>query len=51
MSNFDELKGNMQALYDAAKKELVENEKKHQELLNIINVLGPIYGNEKKTYS
>lgn len=50
MANYDELKGNMQALYDAAKKELVENEKKHKELLSTIELLAPICGG-KNTYS
>lgn len=51
MANYDELNGNMRALYDAAKKELADMEKKRAELENIVNVLSPLYGSSKKTYS
>lgn len=49
MSRYDDLKGSMQALYDAAIAELAELDKKRQEVLNDIEYLGNICG--KKTYT
>lgn len=49
MSRYDEAKGNLQALYDAAREELLELDKKREEILREIEFLGPICG--KKTYS
>lgn len=48
MSRFDEMKGNMQALYDEAVKELQDLEQRRQDALKVIEYLSPIYG--KKTY-
>ena len=50
MSRYDELKNNIQALYDAAQAELLELEKKRQEVLKDIENLSKFVGN-KKTYS
>jgi hypothetical protein len=48
MSRYDEMKGNMQALYDEAVKELQELEQKRQDILKDLEFLSPICG--KKTY-
>ncbi|MBQ1925911.1 MAG: hypothetical protein II180_07335 [Proteobacteria bacterium] len=50
MSRYDEAKGNLQALYDAAREELLELDKKREEILREIEFLGPICG-KKSTYS
>ena len=49
MSRYDEIKGNMQSLYEAAQAELKELEKKRGDLLNEIQMLSKLC--EKKTYS
>ncbi len=52
MANYDELKGNIQALYEAAKKELEDLDKKREEVQKTIELLGPIYGaNVKNKYT
>lgn len=48
MASYDELKDNLQALYDAAVKELQDLEAKRQDVLKNIEFLSPICG--KKTY-
>lgn len=50
MSRYDEAKGSLQALYDAACEELEALDSKRDELLKTLEVLGPIYG-KRKTYS
>lgn len=50
MSRYDEAKGSLQNLYDAACEELEALNSKREELVKMIEILGPIYGN-RKTYS
>jgi hypothetical protein len=52
MSRYDEIKGNMQSLYEAAKAELKELDKKRESLVKEIEMLSSLCGkSEKKTYS
>ena len=48
MSSYDEMKGSLQALYNAAKKELEAIDKKREEVLNTLSVLEPVYGGKQK---
>jgi len=49
MASYDEMKGNMQAFYDATKRELEELEKKREEVQKTLELLTPIFG--KNTYT
>lgn len=49
MSRYDEIKGNLQGLYDAAQEELLELDKKREDILRGIELISPFCG--KKTYS
>ncbi len=52
MSNYDEMKGSLQALYDAARKEREALKKKLEEVEETLNVLAPVYGGTgKKKFS
>ena len=48
MSKFDEMKGSLQALYDAARKEREALQKKLEEVEETLNVLEPVYGKASK---
>ena len=50
MSKYDDLKNNMQALYDAAQAELVAIDNRREEILKDIATLSTLF-NVKKTYS
>ena len=48
MSNYDEMKGSLQALYDAARKEREALKKKLEEVEETLQVLEPVYGGTSK---
>lgn len=49
MANYDEMKGNMQAFYEASKRELEELDKKRAEVVKTLELLTPLFG--KNTYT